>query len=332
MVGGTSLLGNFLYQPIQLCYHDSPTKVATILLAFKSLVIGELQGQIPTHGTMVAGSHLHMRKVKLQGLQNRVRRLITNLQPYINANTVPPLILNQHCSVCEYRTLCRKEAVASDNLSLLGGMTEREIVVQNRKGIFTVNQLSYTFRYRKPSKRAKRPAKPHQFSLQALALRTQKVHIHGTPNLAVADPAIYYDVEGLSHPDFYYLIGMLLVHQNNTDYRSFWADSERELGAAFQQFAEAVTDIPNIRKRRGEDTKAGTRHLLGWLRRVLSRPRWTFVGGRVEPATANRGIGITSAWSRRAKTRAAHAGRWPHFQLVILGSRVWFPPMTWWKR
>jgi len=246
-VSGTSLLGDFLYQPIQLCYYDLPTKTAAILLAFKSLVIGELQGQIPTHGTMISGSHLHFRKVKLEGLQKRVRRLIANIQQYTKANAAPPLILNQHCSVCEYHTLCWGEAVASDNLSLLGGMTEREIAAQNRKGIFTVNQLSYTFRYRKPSKRAKRPAKPHQFSLQALALRTQKVHIHGALNLAAADPAIYYDIEGLSHPDFYYLIGALFVHQNNTDYYSFWADSEREQAQVFQKFAEAVTNIPNIR-------------------------------------------------------------------------------------
>ena len=36
-VSGTSLLGDFLYQPIQLCYYDLPTKTAAILLAFKSL-------------------------------------------------------------------------------------------------------------------------------------------------------------------------------------------------------------------------------------------------------------------------------------------------------
>jgi len=36
--GGTSLLGDFLYQPIQLCYYDLPTRAATILLAFKSMI------------------------------------------------------------------------------------------------------------------------------------------------------------------------------------------------------------------------------------------------------------------------------------------------------
>lgn len=324
-VDGTSLLGNFLYRPIETCYHDSPTKVATILLAFKSLVIGELQGQIPTHGTMVSGSQLHFRKVKLQGLQNHVLRLTTNLQSYINANTVPPLILNQHCSVCEYRTLCRNEAVTSDNLSLLGGMTEREISAQNRKGIFTVNQLSYTFRYRKPSKRAKRPAKPHQFSLQALALRTQKVHIHGTPNLAVADPAIYYDIEGLSHPDFYYLIGILLVHQNNIDYHGFWADSERDQAAAFQQFAEAVTNIPNIRLFHfGNYDTAAIKHA-----RCICEPRYAALLDRIVKASTNVLTLINSqvyfpTYSNSLKDIASYLGfKWTEANASGIQSIIW---------
>jgi hypothetical protein len=45
-------------------------------------------------------------------------------------------------------------------------MTEGEIAAQNQKGIFTVNQLSYTFRHRKPSKRAKHPSNPHHFAIQ----------------------------------------------------------------------------------------------------------------------------------------------------------------------
>jgi predicted RecB family nuclease len=244
-VNGASPVGDFHYQPIQLCYHNVPTKAAKMLLAFKSLLIGEIQGQIPTQGTVIYGPNLKFHSLKLSGLQQRVRRIITQLQLYREPKNNPPLILNQHCSVCQFRTRCRNEAVVTDNLTLLGGMTEREIAAQNRKGIFTVNQLSYTFRYRKPSKRAKRPAKPHQSSLQALALRTHKVHVHGTPRLAVGAPAIYYDIEGLSNPDFYYLIGMLVVNGTESEYLCFWADSEREQSSIFENFAETVAKFPN---------------------------------------------------------------------------------------
>ena len=221
-VDGPSLLGDFFYQPIKFSRHDKPGKLERFLLAFHSLVIGEWQGHTPTHGSFIFGLNLQHQTVKLQALQSRVRRLLTDLRAL--ADSPPPLILNQHCPSCEFRARCRQEAESADNLSLLGGMTEREIAKHNRNGIFTVNQLSYTFRYRRPSKRAKRPAKPHHSSLQALALRTQKVHVHGIPIVPEADSSIYFDIEGLPDCDFHYLIGMLRVRGDTAECRSFWAD------------------------------------------------------------------------------------------------------------
>src|SRR5262249_15608121 len=82
----------------------------------------------------------------------------------------PPLALNRHCEICEFRLVCRAKAVETDNLTLLRGMTPKEVARYNSKGIFTVNQLSYTFRLRRPAKR-QRPRFQHSFALQALALR-----------------------------------------------------------------------------------------------------------------------------------------------------------------
>lgn len=245
-VDGTSALGDYLYHPIQLSYHERPTKVEKLMLAFRSLVVAELQGQIPSHGFLIFGSQLQRQKVTLHAFQRRVRRLIEALRLSAAASATPPLLLTQHCPNCEYHSLCRAEAVKTDNLSLLGGMSEREIAKQNRKGIFTVNQLSYTFRYRRTSKRAKRPSNPHHFSLQALALRTQRVHIHGAPSLPVSDTAIYFDIEGLPNPNFYYLIGMLTVRADTIQYQQFWADSDDDQATIFQDFANAVTACSNF--------------------------------------------------------------------------------------
>ena len=38
----------------------------------------------------------------------------------------PDLILNRHCGECEFRDGCRQKALEKDDLSLLGGMTEKE--------------------------------------------------------------------------------------------------------------------------------------------------------------------------------------------------------------
>jgi predicted RecB family nuclease len=237
-----SNLGQFCYMPIRFSYRKRPSTIDKLLLAFYSLVIGELQGNTPSHGSFIFGPNLQHQRIKLKALQARVRSLVEDVRSSLQLPT--PVMLNQHCPTCEFRAQCREEAESNDSLSLLGGISDREIARYNRNGIFTVNQLSYTFRYRRPSKRAKRPSKPHHFSLQALALRTQKVHVHGTPSITKSDTAIYFDIEGLPDFDFYYLIGMLRVRRDTADYRSFWADSEQDQAEMFQQFADAVQQFP----------------------------------------------------------------------------------------
>jgi hypothetical protein len=77
------------------------------------------------------------------------------------------------------------------NLSLLRGISAQEISRLRSKGIFTVNQLSYTFRSRKLAKRAKTPSTPHHFALQALAIRERKVFVHGNPTLSCSGTRAY---------------------------------------------------------------------------------------------------------------------------------------------
>ena len=114
------------------------------------------------------------------------------------------------------------------------------------KGIFTVTQLSYTFRPRKTSKRAKNPANPHYFALQALAIRENTVYIHGSPRLPESKTGIYLDIEGLPD-DFYYLVGALVVADGRETFQSFWADSRPEEVTIFTQLAEALSGLTDFR-------------------------------------------------------------------------------------
>ncbi len=154
----------------------------------------------------------------------------------------PPLALNRHCDLCEFKRLCRAKAEAEDNLTLLKGMTLKEMLHHNSKGIFTVKQLSYTFRSRRPAKR-QRQRFPHDFALQALALRENKVHVHGDPSLVLPPTQVYLDIEGLPDRGFYYLIGALVVTGQSQQYHCFWADDESKQTEIFTQFAELLTTV-----------------------------------------------------------------------------------------
>src|SRR6516165_1742424 len=95
-----------------------------------------------------------------------------------------------------------------DNLTLLAGMTEKEKKKLNAKGIFTVTQLSHTFRPRRRSKHFRNKREKYHHSLRALALRTKKIHIVGASELKIDATPVFFDVEGLPDRDFYYLIGV----------------------------------------------------------------------------------------------------------------------------
>jgi hypothetical protein len=126
-------------------------------------------------------------------------------------------------------------------------MTEKERSRHRGKGIFTVTQLSYTFRPRRPHRRAKKRGTPHYFALQALAIRENAVYINGTPELPASKTRVYLDIEGLPDRGFYYLIGALVVTEENEHFLSFWADTQFDETPIFIKFAEMISALPDCR-------------------------------------------------------------------------------------
>ena len=201
-ISGKSKIGLFYYEPIMFCRESNTAKRIRLSLSYRAFVLGKFQGKMPDYGTIISGSKLTRSKVKLSHYFEEVLQIVNSLLDYINHQNKPSLYLNYHCDICRFKDYCRKEAVAKDHLSLLRGISETEIIRNNRKGIFTVTQLSYTFRTRRKSKRAKPSAPSHNYPLQALALRENKIYIHGNPQLPRARVHIYFDVEGLPTRDF----------------------------------------------------------------------------------------------------------------------------------
>jgi hypothetical protein len=157
----------------------------------------------------------------------------------------PSVVLNKHCPFCPFKNVCREQAEAADDLSLLDRMTVKAIRQYHNKGIFTVHQLSYTFHPRRRPKRAKAVGHPHNFPLQAMAIRDQKVYVLDPPVLTLADTQVFIDLEGDPDGGFVYLIGMLVVRDGQETYQSFWADTQREEAAIIEQFDRALFRLVN---------------------------------------------------------------------------------------
>jgi predicted RecB family nuclease len=75
-----------------------------------------------------------------------VRRKMQRIAELLATEGPPDLALNRHCPECQFQNHCREKASEKDDLSLLGGLSVKEREKLRSKGIFSVTQLSYTFR------------------------------------------------------------------------------------------------------------------------------------------------------------------------------------------
>jgi predicted RecB family nuclease len=233
--------------PIRFVFTNKIGNVDKLLLGFDVLALSTLLGCEIDTGKIIHGDDRATLRTRTSALTGEVGRRIGKVAALLSNASPPELVLNRHCTECEFRDRCRQKAKETDDLSLLSGMSEKERARHRNKGIFTVTQLSHTFRPRRTPKRAKNPAKPHHFSLQALAIRENCVYIHGSPVLPECKSKVYLDIEGLPDRDFHYLIGALIVTEERETFHSFWADTESDEATIFLQLAEAISQLPDFR-------------------------------------------------------------------------------------
>jgi hypothetical protein len=156
----------------------------------------------------------------------------------------PPVVLNKHCPSCPFRDACLQQAEKEDNLSLLDRMTPKLMRKYHDKGIFTIRQLSHIYRPRRSRKKAKRQVR-HSLELQALAIRTGKVHVEHLPELPRRPVELIVDLEGIPDRDEYYLAGLLACRGGEAEYLSFWADDAAGEAAMWSGLVERIEAFPD---------------------------------------------------------------------------------------
>jgi len=174
--------------------------------------------------------------VKIEDYVLRTRQTIDAIGVACRSREPPPLVLNRHCAVCDFQPRCRRLAIERDDLSLLSAMTGKERAKYNAKGVFSITQLSYSYRPRRrkrnrsdaesSKKTGKRgtPIVRNDHKLKALAVKKNQIHVVGAPSLKFDGTPTFLDVEGMPDRDFYYLVGLRFERDGEHVERSFWAD------------------------------------------------------------------------------------------------------------
>ena len=225
------------------CRSDRVPPSAELRLAAGGRALRFTEGSSPATGIVVYGANCSLKTVRLTSKYATAEQIMAELVSVASGKSRPPLILNNHCQACEFQQRCLAEAKKQDNLSLLNRMTEKTIGRYNRKGIFTVNQLSYTFHPRRRSKRAKARGHPHSYPLQAMAIRDHKVYVLDLPTLTRADTQVFIDMEGDVAGHFVYLIGLLVVCHGQETCHSFWADTREDEASIFERLDQVLSGM-----------------------------------------------------------------------------------------
>ena len=221
------------------------TRDDRLLVAFDAFLLSEIVGRNVPFSKIIYGDHHAMLKVNTLALAGKVQKLTVKTATLLSKPSPPDLILNRHCAACEFQYRCREKAVEKDDLSLLPRMTEKERRTFHSRGIFTVTQLSHTFRPRRNPKRIAQKPRKYYHALKALAIRERKIHVVGSPELNLDGTPVYLDVEGLPDRDFYYLIGARFKSAQQIVQQSLWADSKEQERRIWSDFLTLLSEIKN---------------------------------------------------------------------------------------
>jgi len=213
-----------LHIPVLVSPNEKISKIEKLSLGIRCF-LSQLSGINYDVGIIIYGPNLTTAKFKIKPLLMEAKRNFNELNKIANGESKPILFQKNHCKICEFQEVCKKELMERNGLGLLHRMSEKDIRKYNNKGIFTIEQLSYTFKPRKRNKRVKTKEHPYSPALRALAIKEKKVYVYDEINLPIAKTKIFIDMEGDLDSSFVYLIGVLVVQDDKEKMYSLWANN-----------------------------------------------------------------------------------------------------------
>lgn len=229
--------------PTRFYSSNKITKENRLCVAFDSLVLAKMTGRKVKVGKIIHGDYFVVTKVKVEGLYAQVNKSFSQIVDMLSRTTPPDIAFRNHCSECEFETICIQRAIEHDDLSLLSSITGQERKKLNARGIRTITHLSYTFRPRRKPKRLSGKQEKYHNSLKALAIREKKVYVAGNKGLQIQGTAVYFDVEGIPDSDFYYLIGLRFDNGQEIVQHSLWAETEADEVHIWNEFIDILSGI-----------------------------------------------------------------------------------------
>jgi len=230
------------YAPVLVVGIHRISKDHRLRLACVGHILSKMREERPSHGFIVTREGRRHR-VGLDDLYHSIIKILKTLRSQLGLqrSEAPPVFLNKECPYCAFQKDCEATARQQDHLSLLKGMSAKEIHACNRKGIFTVTQLSYTYRARRRRKGEEDGDPKYSYALKALAIRDNRIYVAKKAIVPLCRVRLYLDVEGIPDRSFYYLVGLSVAEEGRPlQHLSHWADTQCDEESIWRAFLSAI--------------------------------------------------------------------------------------------
>ena len=239
---GIEFSGKKYFTPIFITPFEKVTRVDKLFLALQCTLIQTNFNIQASICKIIFGQNLKETKFKVSTFSKAIKKASVDLTKLLSNSNAPLFYKNQHCQICEFENACLEKLVERDDLSLLASLKPKEILQKNNRGIFSVKQLSYSFRSKKNPYR-KRTFVPE---LKALAIRDNKTFIQEMPNLNEVETEVFLDFEGIPDRNSNYLIGLIIRTGNIEKEHSFWANNKEDENYIFIQLINLLKPLTNF--------------------------------------------------------------------------------------
>jgi predicted RecB family nuclease len=238
--------GYATYEPVIFTTSGAIRQDDRAEIAFSGYVLSKHQETEPRRGKVILADASQV-SVRLSDVISRILPKIKLLEQWLITQPEPPVVvINKHCPYCEFQHACMGIAQEDDSISQLGRIGEKELRRLEKKGVFTIRQLSYLYRPRKKNRRGKTSPIVHKYELQALALRTGNIYLQGDAvPIPRTDNEIYLDIESDHDHRFHYLIGILLIEHGVSRRIQFWADRVEDERTIWGKFVTLIGSYPD---------------------------------------------------------------------------------------
>ena len=108
------------YIPYFVLPNEKVTAVQKLLAAFVCSLLNDEDAQLCT-ARIVYGKRQKTTNIALKHYFDNSKRLLKDLEKFINRKDEPTIHKTKHCKICEFKDLCLSKLRERDDLSLLGG-------------------------------------------------------------------------------------------------------------------------------------------------------------------------------------------------------------------